>query len=263
MAKQLSKGERVSGAGKKGGTRFPNYSLKDLLPNLKDLTSKTHSKPISIEQLSAGVFKIKAKSVTGQIKYSSLKQFQLAEGEYKAISATKLATDIVLASDDEKVSFLRTAFLNVIPFKNAFETFQDSSIAKSKIKSYSVSSLKVHLDLSDKFVESFLASAEEAGLCTLKGDEVTFASSKGVEKNNSISDIANADVGNDEFDEDEAVDDEILDNENIDEDAEEQPIKNNKKATSAKPNISISLDASLDPDKLAKQLKLLKQYGLI
>src|ERR1700676_1600993 len=80
--------------GKKGGTRFPNYSLRQLLPNLKDITSKTHSRPITIEQLNAGVFKVGLNSDSGKIRYSSLKQYLLAEGEYKSITATKLAIDI-------------------------------------------------------------------------------------------------------------------------------------------------------------------------
>jgi len=263
MTKLVTKGERISGAGKKGGTRFPNYSLKDLLPNLKDLTSKTHSKPISIEQLSAGVFKIKANSGIGKIKYSSLKQFQLAEGEYKSISATTLATDIVLASEDEKLSFIRKAFLNVVPFKNAFETFQESTIAKSKIKSYAVSSLKVHLDLSDKFIESFIESAEEAGLCSIHGDEIVFDSSK---NNTNSSDIAeNSDIGISEELEEGKDDNEmsIYDDTDKDEAVQNQPPSINRKAAPKQPSISISLDASLDPDKLAKQLKVLKQYGLI
>lgn len=254
--------------GRKGGKQFPNYSLKQVLPNLKELTSKTHSKPINMEQLNVGVFGVDAKSKKGKIRFSSLKQFSLAKGTYTALTATDLSTKLVLAEDTEKLQLIRQAFLNVSTFKDAFETFQASQTSKSRIKNYSVSSLKVHLDLSDKFVDVFLESAEIAQICRISGEEITFISTKDI--NDGIAEKGKKDTldVDDELDEDIEDDDAIGEDNDDDDDEENIDDKNNGvqkrvKVVSTKPNIGIQLDASLDPDKLAKQLKLLRKYGLI
>jgi len=163
-----------------GGTRFPNYSLKQVITNLKDFLSKTHTKTINIEQLNVGVFKVAVKSLNGKVRYSSLKQFGLATGEYSSITSTTLASSIELSSGEEKVNHLRAAFFNVITFKNTFETFQNSSANKSKIISYAVSTLKVHPNSVNKFIESLLESAECASLCTINGDDVKFHEDLGI-----------------------------------------------------------------------------------
>lgn len=275
MAK-ATKGGKVEGAGRKGGTRFPNYNLKQLLPNLKELTGKTHTKPITIQQLNAGVFKTKANSIPGKIRFSSLKQFQLAEGEYAAISASPLSTSIVLADGENKIQYLREAVFNVTPFKNTFETFQDSTVNKSRIKEYAVSSLRVHLESADKFVDAFLESAEVAKLCTNKGEEATFISTKQLEAKSPKVDpnpsVNQESETNDEF-EDETPDESIEENdesdiedENLRKDNSNDNINDSAKTTKVSrtsPSIGIQVDSTLDPDKLAKQLKLLRKYGLI
>lgn len=270
MAKAV-KGEKIKGGGKKGGTRFPNYSLKQVLPNLKEFISKTHSKPITIQQLNAGVFNIGADSDSGKIRFSSMKQFALAEGEYQSIKSTQLATNIVVASEEDKLKHIRTAFLHVAPFKNVFETFQGSTVPKARISSYSVSPLKVHPDLADKFVESFLDSADVAKVSTVSGDDVTFVNMRDIEvKEEEVAENSDvltqqADIGSTIDPEDDSIEGEIDDN--SDEDATNDRSNNSQskrsKNMSPSPSIGIQLDASLDPEKLAKHLKLLRQYGLI
>ena len=80
---------------RKGGTKFPRYSLEHLEPLLKDLVSKTHTNSITIAQLNAGVFKVGSNSDKGKIKSSALKQFKLLSGDYKAFNATELANGIL------------------------------------------------------------------------------------------------------------------------------------------------------------------------
>jgi|GEM_PF-1953059 len=266
MAKSAT-GGKIAGAGKKGGTRFPNYSLKDVLVNLKDLASKTHSKPITIEQLNAGVFKVGAKSTMGGIRYSSLKQFGLSEGDHKSITATELARKIALASEEEKIQLIRQAFLNVPPFKNTFETYQGSTVNKTKIKSYSVSPLKVHPDLADKFIESLLESAQVASLCTFNGDEVTFVNANDVEIKTTAFEGSNENGHHDDDFED--AEDADADAENEDDITathdEFRPAGSAKKSQVNRDlsNIAIQIDSHTDHEKLEKQLKVLRKYGLL
>jgi len=265
MAK-AGKGERPKGAGKKGGTRFPNYSLKQLLPNLKDLASKTHSKPITIQQLNAGVFKVGVESPAGQIRYSSLKQFLLAEGEYKNISSTDLTRSIVLASDEERLRHLRQAFFNVPSFKETFETFQGSTVNTSRIKSYCVSPLKIHLDLKDKFLESFLESAEVTNLCVVNGDDVTFINAKDVELVASNSEENGLDEDADNDLEKNAIDVNVEKEEtqgDISPESKQNGFSQKVRPNRNLSNIGIQLDSHTDPEKLEQQLKVLRKYGLI
>lgn len=271
MTKPIQR-KQPQGSGRKGGTRFPNYSLKLLLPHLKELTSKTHSKPINIEQLNAGVFKIRPKSPEGGVRYSSLKQFGLADGEYSAIKSKELASKIELATGEEKITFIRDAFFNVPSFKNTFETYQNSTISKSKIKGYCVSTLKVHPDLSDKYLKSLLESAELAQLCSIANDDVTFINGKEIATRELISKVISSDRlsednSDDEFEDNDAkIDADNIENEvNEVEEANEKTNDANRKARKVAnaATIGLQIDSSLDPDKLAKHLKLLRQYGLI
>jgi hypothetical protein len=248
-----------STGGRKGGKQFPNYSLKQILPNLKELTSKTHMKPINIEQLNVGVFKVDAKSSKGKIRFSSLKQFSLAEGTYTALSATELATKIVLAPEAEKNVLIRQSFLNVSTFKDAFETFQGSTTNKSRIKNYAVNSLKVHLDSADKFVDIFLESGDVAQLCTIQGDDITFVN------NNELGQIKSENRGDGQDETDEGNTDEISDDQQDDDNTDSQsnhtPPRNKMRNNGHK--IELKIDPTLDPEKLEKQLKVLKKFGLI
>ncbi len=231
--------------GPKGGTRFPKHDLKSLVKHINELCSKTHSKAIDIEQLNAGVFHVRTKSPAGKIKYSSLKQYGLVKGGYKDIEATELCKKINLAAEEEKKELLRKAFLKVEVFKKTLETYQGSTINKSKIKQYA-NGLKVHPANLDQFMDIFVSSAKFAGLCSVKDDEVTF--------------LTTDDVMDEEI-EDNKEQDSDSGEENKEDDTVDQPIK--KTGGSLKPNIQINVDPTLDPEKLEKQLKILKRFGLI
>ena len=242
-----NKVQNLRKGGRKGGTKFPNYSLKQIIPCLKELLSKTHAKTITIEQLNAGVFKMNANSPEGKIK------------QYSNITSTELSSQIVLASEDEKSNYLKQAVLTVATFKNVFETFQDSSVQKSKVRGYSVSNLKIHIDSSDKFLKSFLDSCEIAKLCSFNGDEVSFISGKDVlVKKNDDEEKNNEDLGSAD---DESIED--LGDSSEDENDDFAPATKKDKQKTNRANIDLKIDPTLDADKLEKQLKVLRKYGLI
>ena len=162
--------------GRKGGTTFPRYGLKHLLPLLKSLVSKTHTNSINIEQLSAGVFGVGAKGASGKVKSSALKQFGLLGGDNTKFKATELCSKITMAEGEEQKLLLQNAFSKVSIFVNTLNTFQNSKTDKSKIGQYAVSTLKVHPDMKDDFINVLLESAEISGLCAIEGSFVTFKS---------------------------------------------------------------------------------------
>lgn len=237
----------------KGGTRFPQDSLANIVRYIKGLCSKTHIKPIDINQLNSGVFGLGASSATGKVKSSSMKQYGLLDGGYKGFSASKLAKEINMASPEEKIKYYKKAFMNVSIFKKTFETFQNSTVDKSKISKYAVNPMKVHPDKAKLFSQIFIDSAKIAGLCSVKGDEVSFEMAPYVEK----------EVQN----ENELLNE--LENENTQPENENQDFheeKSNSKnplVESKNPNLEIKIDPSLDPEKLEKQLQVLKKFGLI
>lgn len=215
-----------------------------------------------MEQMNAGVFKIRSTAAEGKIKFSSLKQYGLAEGEYKEIKPQELASKIELADENEKINLLQKAFLNVSTFQNTFETFQGSIITESKIKAYAVSTLKIHPDLSEKFISAFIESAELAGLCSTKGDNISFISANGLTQKPIINDDTAGDDVNEDKDDELPVDEdsEGKSDEEIDDPKDNPPPR---KRQSTLPNIDLKIDPTLDPDKLEKQLKILRKFGLI
>lgn len=252
--------ENLSKRGKKGGTMFPRYSLENLNAHLNSFVSKTHTNPISIEQLNAGVFGVGSQSIAGKIKYSALKQFGLLDGEYKKIKATELASKISMAEGDERIKYFQEALSKVPAFVNALNTFQNSKAEKSKIGQYAVSSLKVHPDMKEDFVNILIESAQIAGLCTVEGNVASFSKvSMHIEKeevdeevNNVEEEIENG-SGNEAIQSNGAF-------------SNSDPYTNNttkKHGQVSNINVNIDVDPSMDPEKLEKLLKLLKNYGAI
>lgn len=245
--------------GKKGGTQFPRYSLEHLHPLLKSLASKTHTNTITIEQLNAGVFGVGANSPVGKVKSSALKQFGLITGDYKKIKSSELTSRITMSDGDELKKNLQEAFGKVSVFVNALNTFQNSKIEKSRIGQYAVSTLKVHPDMMEDFTTVLIESAKIAGLCTLEGTTVTFASLS-----------ASVKAQNQDTQTDENIESEDNSSENEQESTGNDTNDNSQKTASSKKtgqvsniNVNIDVDPSMDPEKLEKLLKLLKNYGAI
>lgn len=243
--------------GKKGGTQFPRYSLEHLLPHLKNLASKTHTNAININQLNAGVFGLGAKSPTGKIKSSALKQFGLIAGDYSKLKGTELTSQITNSDGEERIKHLQKAFKNVSVFVNAMHTFQNSKTDRVKIGQYAVSTLKIHPDMKDDFVTILIESANAAGLCTIEGNSVSFYT------------LSTPDTDKDE-NEPADIDDDNTDSENSsDTQQSENPTQtdlsssNRKSGKVSNINVNIDVDPSMDPEKLEKLLKLLKNYGAI
>lgn len=239
---------------RKGGTRFPRYSLKDALPWAKKLVSKTHLGPEPRDVIFAGV--VGSTSTTGEIKVSALKQFNLLEGTAKAYSATQLARAIASAPAEELPPLLRQAALAPDVFEALFRTFHSDEVTVAKLKQRAAD-LKVHPDETERCVKLYVESLEVAGLVEKKGDVVQHVMTQGAPQDASI-------LSDDEIEID------VEENAEVSAEVSHEDVQSEKTTVNegeGRPravfNVNISLDSSLDTEKLEKQLKLLKRYGAI
>lgn len=245
-------------SGKKGGTQFPRYSLAHLIPFLKTLVSKTHTNSITLEQLNAGVFGIGAKSTTGSVKSSALKQFGLLIAkDTKNMKASDLASHISMFEGDEREKYLQAAFKNSLVLVNAFTTFHNSKTDKTKIGQYAVSTLKVHPDMKDDFVNILVESAVIAGLASADGNSVTFLNFAVTSKATRESPDAEENENGSE------INDNDIENSSLPPNSTSNSSHTRSQGQFSNINVNIDVDPSMDPEKLEKLLKLLKNYGAI
>jgi hypothetical protein len=186
----------------------------------------------------------------------------LLEGAADAYKATKLSRDIDAAPAEERPPLLQQAFLSSKLFKQMFETFHDDTVSKAKIEQRA-KGLDVHPESAGECAQIFIDSAVEAGLGTLSGDSISLVKAR------SILPTAHPPTGED------AQEDTIGQNKDPADGHVEKtaPVARNTNETgpetlarqSGKPGVTLTLtvDPSSDPDKLEKQLKLLRDYGMI
>jgi len=267
-AKQMPKG------GRKGGSIFPRTSLADALGYARKLVSKTHTGRQPAEVVLSGV--VGSKTDAGRIRMSALKQYGLLEGDAKAnYSASELAKRIAAAPEEEAIPLYRQAMLNPTVFRKLFETFHGDSVTKAKLKQRA-SDLKVHPDSAAACIDLYVAGMTTAGLVTHTGDQVKHVAS---------SDLTPRAAGGTGAETDEQTADDDLEAEEDGVGADEvgpvtngsgedgadgekggKPVSTNgshKPGPRAVFNVNVTLDSSMDIEKLQKQLQLLKRFGAI
>jgi hypothetical protein len=249
-----AEGKKTPKGGRKGGTPFPRINLAKSLDYSKKLVSKTHIGPQPESTILPGVFGNSGSD--GKIRASALKHFGLLEGPPAAYKATSLGKDLDATPDNEKGLLLQRAFLSCKLFKQVFETFIGDDVSRAKIEQR-LKSLGVHPDSAPECAQLFLDSTVTATLGNMNGDSIVLVSAE------SLSTKAEAETEEPEANE--------LDDANEDghpEDEEQQPADTGdgiKPPTKTKTGVTLNftVDPSSDPDKLEKQLKLLRRYGLL
>jgi hypothetical protein len=243
--------------GRKGGTRFPNVNLQKALEYAKKLVSKTHNGPQPEQTILVGVFNNKGSD--GKIRASALKQYALLEGDTKGYAASRLAREIEAAMPQERPALMQQAFLSSKIFKQVYDTLRSETASRARVRQVVISG-EVHPDLADGCVTCFIDGAVYAGLGTLDGENVALTDASAAP----ASSPTNAD--NQAVEEPENGAEES----DAEHQSEEAELATNNGGASrqtgpGEPNVRINLtvDSSSDPDKLEKQLKLLKQYGLL
>ncbi len=162
--------------GRKGGTTFPRIGLEKALLYSDKLVSKTHTGGLPESTILAGVFGTVGGE--GQVRASALRQYGLLEGDRTAYSATALAREIDAALDDQKPALLQRALLSSKLFHEIFQTFQDDTVSRAKIRQRA-QALNVHPDSAEEAAETFMVSAVTAGVGTMDGENITLGEAPG------------------------------------------------------------------------------------
>lgn len=262
--KQMPKG------GRKGGSIFPRSSLTDALSYGRKLVSKTHTGPQSQEVVLTGV--LGSKTDVGRIRMSALKQYGLLEGDTKSnFSATDLAKKIAAAPSDESIELYRQVMLKPTIFRKLFETFHGDTVSKAKLKQRA-SDLNVHPDSTTNCIDLYVSGMTTAELVTVVGDQVKHVALGDLTQPTEPEAVVERSAGfSIDQSENEAP---ISDDDSADGDKTTFATDGTKagKASSEeaivpKPravfNVNVTLDSSLDIEKLQKQLELLKRFGAI
>ena len=258
-----SETKKMPKGGARGGTRFPQVNLQKALGYGKKLVSKTHNGPQPRQTILIGVFN--NKGGLGNVRASALKQYGLMEGDTsEGYVASQLARDIEGAIPEERRGLVQRAFLASKLFKQIYDTLQPDTVTRARVRQVVITE-KVHPESADECVACFIEGAVHAGLGTLNGDSITLTKVDAVPSPAGL-----ADNGRD-VDESEQIGESKQQHE-----AEEAESKSPDASESggqlrhqtgdlphADVRVNLAVDSSSDPDKLEKQLKLLKQYGLL
>lgn len=253
--------------GRKGGAIFPRIPLIDALQYAKKLVSKTHISAQPQDLIFSGV--LGAKGSAGEVKISSLRQYGLLTGDSKkGYSAEELAKKISAAPQEELIPLYQQAILRPNIFKKLFDTYHGDTVTKAKLKQRA-SDLRVHPDQAELCVELYIAGMLFAQLVAVNGESISHISLSelsGSEKQSHESNEIKEECTENNA-EDSGVIEVGIDNTeavtSYDNAGPSQQLKQDLSTPRAIFNVNISLDSSLDTEKLQRQLELLKQFGAI
>jgi hypothetical protein len=240
--------------GRKGGSTFPRIGLKRALEYSEKLVRKTHTGPQLEDAILRGVFENVGPE--GGVRASALKQYGLLEVTADGYCATDLAKEIVAALPEQRNPLLQRAFLTSKLFKKIFDTHNGDTVSTAKIRQNALG-LKVHLDSADECVKLFSESVVTAGLGTVEGESIVLVQAAAAIP-------ATGNGGGDGVDTERG---EAGTTASVKAAATAKSGAGNPSAPPSgnKPGLAVTLnvDSSSDPDKLEKQLKLLRDYGVI
>jgi hypothetical protein len=243
--------------GRKGGKTFPRVNLRQAVEYAKKLVSKTHAGAQPKEIVYPGVFGTSG----GDVRASALRQFGLLKGRPTAFEATDLAKTLVAAPEDEQKPLLAQSCLRPALFKKVFDTFQSDEKPRAKIRQQ-VLNFKVHPESADECVDLLIDSFVFAGLASAFDDTVAFVAAPTLQTPT---------VAPDEHIEKEKAKPQAAPPES---DANAMEAKNNRDMPARRTRadtpprrgttqVNITIDPSMDPEKLERLLKVLREYGQI
>lgn len=242
---------------KKGGALFPKINLEEAVEYARKLVSKTHTGPQPYNTIFPGVFGVNPNNTAGQVRASALKQYGLLGGKADAYTATDLAKRIANAPTEELPPLLARAFLGPKIFKILFDTFHGDSVSLAKIKQQAASN-DVHPDATEMCSRLFAESAKFSRLGEFQGDTLSLSQSSGtVLEDEEVPESEKA----------EGSDKALVDTSQAAtrEESKETESKEDRSTPSARSviQVNVTIDSSLDTDKLERQLALLRKYGAL
>lgn len=255
----MAKGQGKSKGGRKGGTIYPKIDLEKAIQYAKKVVSKTHTGAQPKNIILPGVFD--SGSWIGEVRLSGTKQFGLIEGSPKAYLSSELAKKINSSTPNELPPLLIEACLIPKIFKTLYDTFLNDTISDAKIKQQLLNH-EVHPESADECVTIFKNSLIYAGIGKiLENDkfQVLPLPITTLEKDKEKS--------SDELKENELQeeDEQMASNANKRNGSDQYQKQTIQKRGTVKSNVNVNIDVdpSMDPEKLEKLLKLLKNYGAI
>lgn len=267
MTTEEKKVRQMPKGGRKGGSTFPRVALKDAIGYALKLVSKTHTTPQPKDVILSGIFG--AKGGIGEVRISALKQYGFLKGDVKTnFSADDLAKKVAAAPPEELVPLYRQAMLKPKVFKKLFDTFQGDIVSKAKLKQRAAD-LKVHPDETSTCVDLYVSGMTIAGLVIVDGDQVNHVASDFATASTAIAavevelDSINEESGSEEPSEAEDSDGEGAGVAASGANDDGKVIGTGQSGPRAVFNVNVTLDSSLDIEKLQKQLELLKRFGAI
>lgn len=255
----------VPTGGKKGGSVFPRYDLESAVVAAKRLVSKSHIGPIAKDLYVSGV--LQATGPRADIKSSSLKQYGFLLGSSKhGFQASDIAKQVALGGEDAAPA-LRKAALHPRVFSKMHEPFSGDSVSKAKLKQRAAQ-LGVHPDMLDLCVKIYVDSLTTAGLVRVEGDQVVHLAKPVApipsDEEAQVSDSGQAsDLGSDHQDDTSQSASSVEQSVSKDREQDKRLGLTGMRTGRALINVNITLDSSLDTEKLEKQLALLKKFGAI
>ena len=257
--------EPTARSGRKGGTQYPRISLKKAVEYSVKLVSKTHTGPQPASIILKGVFN--NSTGPGKVRASALKQYELLQGESAAYDATPLAKAINSAPPEERTPLLRKACLFPKLFKRLYDTFQNDTVSKAKIRQQALT-LDVHPENGDEAVNIFVESLVYAKLAVERNGEfeitrvtaVAKSESSNQQSMNPESALPTAGLESDGVEEGDGDPDDGRE-EQREETTGEKPTKSSRGRSQIQ--IALTLDSTMDPEKLEKYMKILTRYGAI
>ena len=228
----------------------------------KKLVSKTFSGAQPETTILVGVFDNKGPE--GGVRASGLKQYGLMDGDRKGYVSSELAKKIEAVVPEEKSALIRTAFLTPKLFKQMYETLQPDKVTRAKVRQAAATG-GVHPESLDLCVDCFIEGAAYAGLGAKSDEGIDFGQATLAPP----PPAADVDA--------EMKDETKQENGELGAPAEATPGAHNgvqppplggttpSPPRAEKPAVTLALtvDATSDPEKLEKQLKLLRQFGVI
>ena len=251
----------LKGSGKKGGAVFPRYDLEAAIVAAKRLVSKSHINPVAQDVYYSGVLQVSGGRA--HMKSSALKQFGFLVGNTKdGFSASPRAKQIAnLEEGPERAAALRHAAVAPRVFRGLFDAFHGDTVTKGRLKQRAAD-LNVHPDMLDSCVKVYLDSLSFAGLVTVSGEQVTHAQNIDVASSTKETEELEGEAVQDEQ---QSTETEVAAEEQQDEQQGEQTQQKTRISRTGRAliQVNITLDSSLDTEKLAKQLELLKKFGAL
>ena len=265
--KQMPKG------GRKGGAVFPRISLSEALQYAKKLVSKTHAGAQPADVILSGV--VGNKSGPGRVRVSALKQYGFLKGDTKTgFSADELAKKITAAPEEELAPLYEHAILRPKIFKKLFDTYHGDAVTKAKLKQRAAD-LEVHPDETESRADIYISGMVTAGLVTIDGERIIHKASSELGQTDSQAGEAEqtergfaAPMLGEESAGDTAHAAEVVTKnsdsvEHANGTSSDDLATPNQHGPRAVFNVNVTLDSSLDIEKLQKQLELLKRFGAI